>query len=116
MTFPKSMRKVTPIDAKLTVWNPNILLSLIIPAKIKTEFIKFKITTAMLNDLPINKRTIWRIEMIKNNPSVESGKASESSNPLLPEVKFSQLRKPRIIWAESRPNRMNFSCFLVSFF
>lgn len=68
-----STKNTAPTDARLTAWNPNILLNLIIPAKIKIVLIKFKIMTEVLKDLFNIKRVAWITEMIKKNPRNELG-------------------------------------------
>lgn len=98
--LPKRTKNTAPIDAKLTVWKPSILLNLIIPAKIKILFIKFRPTTKVVKDLLTKRRRIWIAEIAKNNPKNESGKINESSKPLLPVAKFSQFKSPKIICIE----------------
>lgn len=56
--LPISTKNTAPIEARLTAWNPKILLNLIIPIKIKIEFIKFKVTAAVLKNLPIAKKMV----------------------------------------------------------
>ena len=114
-TFPVNTKNTVPAEAKPTGWNPNKLLSLIIATKNKTEFMKFKTTTKVLNDL-LSNRIIWVTEITKKSPKNEPGYIRERLIPLLPFVKVSKLKNPRIIWVMRRISKMSFNFILTSFF
>ena len=116
ITLPIRVKKTAPTDAKLTAWNPKILLNLIMPAKIRTEFRKFKITTRLLKDLLMVSKIIWIAEIIKKSPRNEFGKISKSSKPLLPDVKFSQFNKPKLSCVANITNKASLKFLLTSFF
>lgn len=73
--LPVSTKKTAVKDAKLIAWKDKILLNLIIPAKIRIEFTKFKTTAKAFKfeNLPTIKNSIWRAEIMKNRPKRELG-------------------------------------------